>query len=97
MIIKFKEYKIGYLCKLFKISPKAIRLYCGLHLLNPISKADSKYRFFSRDDVFTLDYIVRLRKMGFSLKEIQNLLHGDKLDTSVKILDTKLEIGRAHV
>ncbi|MGC2873944.1 MerR family transcriptional regulator [Ihubacter sp. rT4E-8] len=91
MIIKFKEYKIGYLCKLFKITPKAIRLYSEMDLLRPSSKSDSGYRFFHRDDVFTLDYIIRLRKMGFSLKEIRTILHGDDLKDAVKFLDTKLE------
>ena len=90
MIIEFKEYKIGYLCRLFGISPKAIRLYSEKELLKPSNHSENNYRLFCRDDVFTLDYIRRLRKMGFSLNEIHDLFYLDCISESVDSLSGKI-------
>ncbi|MGN0734687.1 MAG: MerR family transcriptional regulator [Anaerovoracaceae bacterium] len=90
MVIEFKKYKIGYLCKLFGLTPKAIRLYTKKELLQPSNNNENNYRIFSRDDVFTLDYILRLRKMGFSLNEIHDIFNHSDIQTIVGTIDDKI-------
>lgn len=73
MKIRFDEYKISLLTQLFGISADAVRLYEKKGLLRPEKKINN-YRVFSRNDFFDVEYISRLKKMGFSLVDIYYLL-----------------------
>lgn len=80
MKIKFDEYQISLLTQLFGISPDGIRLYAQKGLLNPIRNKDNRYRIFSRGDVFSMEYIMRLKAMGFSLEQIRNAICESDID-----------------
>ena len=73
MKIKFDEYKISLLTKLFGVSPDTIRLYEKKGLLKP-EKRINNYRVFSRYDFFDMEYISILKRMGFSLTDIYHIL-----------------------
>ena len=53
---------------------KTIRFYEEAGIINPPSRGENGYRAYSDADVQTLRFIGRARALGFSLKDITNLL-----------------------
>lgn len=74
MKIKFSDYQISLLTQLFEISPDSIRLYAKKGLLKPMRNEENRYRVFSREDVFSVEYLSQLKKMGFSLEYIRSIM-----------------------
>ncbi|MDD2956761.1 MAG: MerR family transcriptional regulator [Oscillospiraceae bacterium] len=75
--------KIGELAGIFQISVKALRVYEKYGLLKPV-KVDypSGYRYYSVDQVRTLDTLLSLKNLGFTPAEIRQLLAGGMTDAS---------------
>lgn len=70
MKIRFKDYQIGLLTGLFNVSADTIRLYGKKGILAEKKHENSNYRIFYRDDIFNMDYIMRLRAMDVPLDDI---------------------------
>ncbi|MDF2589420.1 MAG: transcriptional activator ligand binding domain protein [Anaerocolumna sp.] len=74
-------FKIGDFSRLTRISVRMLRHYDEIGLLKPISIDNfTGYRYYSVDQMATVNKIIVLKEMGFSLSEISNLLEKD-LDT----------------
>ncbi|MFR7989791.1 MAG: MerR family transcriptional regulator [Anaerovoracaceae bacterium] len=80
MKIEFKDYRIGFLTGLFEVSADTIRLYAKKDLLEPKKNESNKYRLFCREDVFNMEYIMRLRDMGIPLEDIRTIVCESSLD-----------------
>ena len=80
--------KIGEIAAFFSVSVKSIRIYEKKGIIIP-AKIDSKtgYRYYSPAQVQTLNTLIELKSLGFSLAEIKNILQGN-IDTNELI--TKL-------
>lgn len=65
---------IGKAAQLSGISPKMLRHYESLGLLETVPRTDSNYRQYSEADVHTLRFIRRSRDMGFGLEAITELV-----------------------
>ena len=72
------------------ITPRMVRHYHTSGLLPPAVRSQSNYRLYSQDDVKRLQRIVALKKQGFQLSHIGNLLDADS-DTAVDTLTTQLQ------
>lgn len=68
------EYSMNRLTKLAGISPRSLRYYDEIGLLKPARVAESGYRFYGQAQVDALQQILLYREMGFSLKEVKQLL-----------------------
>lgn len=69
--------RIGEIAAFYNISVKAIRLYEKMGIIKPAKiDANTKYRYYSPDQVQQLDALLELKELGFSLFEIKNLLDG---------------------
>lgn len=64
--------KIGELSSLFHIGEDSIRYYEKVGLLHPIRDPENHYRYYTLDDVRTMNTIRELLGLGFSTKEILN-------------------------
>lgn len=69
--------KIGEVAAFFNVSVKAIRVYEKKGILVP-TKTDPEtgYRYYSPDQVQTLDALLELKQLGFTLEEIKKILVG---------------------
>ncbi len=69
--------KIGEIAAFFNVSVKAIRIYEKKGILLP-AKIDpaTGYRHYTADQVQTLDALLELKMLGFSLFEIKSILAG---------------------
>ncbi len=62
------------LAKKSGVNPETIRYYERLGLLPKALRSESGYRLFSEEDVKRIKFIKRAKELGFTLKEIKELL-----------------------
>ena len=65
---------IGDAARRSGVSAKTIRYYEGIGLIRPASRHGNNYRAYCDQDVEFLRFIQRARRLGFSLKEIDELI-----------------------
>ena len=81
-------FSIGELCKQFKLNVQTIRFYDTIGLLKPHKvDPDTNYRYYNFDQVCRLASIVYLKKIGYSLKEIENYLDSVDIDYTLNRLE----------
>lgn len=66
--------KIGELARHTGTNNETLRFYESKGLLEPPRRTEAGYRLYAPMDVARVRFIVRARRMGFSLKEIDELL-----------------------
>ncbi len=68
------ELKIGELAKQAGIHIQTVRYYERKGLLFAPSRSASGYRYYSLESLKRLNFILKAKELGFSLKEVQELL-----------------------
>jgi len=66
--------RIGDLSKRTQVNNETLRFYETKGLLEEPSRSDAGYRLYNESVVTRVNFIVRAKKLGFSLKEIMELL-----------------------
>lgn len=66
--------RIGEAASRTGVPAKTIRFYEEIRLISPARRLDNRYRAYSEQDVQTLRFIQRARSLGFSLKNVGELL-----------------------
>ena len=81
------KYGIGELCDAFGVTPRALRFYEDERLIAPERRGTS--RLYSDRDRARLSWILRGKRVGFSLNEIRELLDlydlGDQRQTQRRV------------
>lgn len=81
------KYSIGAMCDAFGVTARALRFYEDERLLAPERRGSS--RFFSDRDRARLTWILRGKRVGFSLGEIKEMLDlydlGDEQQTQRRV------------
>ncbi|RDX37286.1 heavy metal-responsive transcriptional regulator [Kangiella sp. HD9-110m-PIT-SAG07] len=67
--------KIGDLAKSCNVSIDTVRYYERKSLITPVSRSDSGYREYDSHSTQRLHFIRKAQNLGFTLKEIGNLLN----------------------
>lgn len=65
---------IGQAAQRSGVPPKTIRYYESVGLVGPAARGENKYRSYSDKEIEVLRFINRARGLGFSLKEVEQLL-----------------------
>lgn len=65
---------IGEAAKVSGVNAKLIRHYESIGIIPKANRSDSGYRVYSDNDVHTLTFVKRARRLGFSMKEIKKLV-----------------------
>lgn len=88
MKIKLKDYRISDIASFYGISTDTVRFYEKKGIFLPTEKSNTGYRVFSRSDVISLDYILKLRNMGIPLNDLARIINEDSPEeTSVYITE----------
>ena len=74
------EYSVNALTKLSGVSARTLRYYDEIGLLEPARIAQSGYRMYGPQQVDKLQQILFYRELGFSLKDIKNLMDDPDFD-----------------
>lgn len=93
---------IGAMCAAFDVTPRTLRFYEAKGLLNPIREGQK--RLFTQRDRARLTLILRGKRFGFSLVEIQEMLDlyaaGDgqvrQLTVTLELATERLRVMRAQ-
>lgn len=67
-------YKIGQLSKLTGISTDTLRYYEKYGLITPSTRTSSGYRLYNDASVKEIAFIIRAKRVGFTLSDIEQLL-----------------------
>ena len=93
-----KLYSIGEISEITDTSGKTLRYYDTIGLLTPGYKnPDTLYRYYTKDQVFSVFLIKKLQTLGFSLKEIQVLMSEDTPDIYTKEVSKKMKHLRKKI
>jgi DNA-binding transcriptional MerR regulator len=68
-----KPVQIGELAKQLGITTRTIRYYEEIGLMGKIDRLEGSARIYNRDDVLRLKFILKIKNLGISLKEMQEL------------------------
>lgn len=69
-----EKITIGKLAELVDVNVETIRFYHREDILKEPAKRTNGYRYYSEDDVSKMIFIKKVKELGFSLKEIKELL-----------------------
>jgi len=85
--------KIGTLARLTDLPTKTIRYYESIGLIANAARTDNGYRDYSDNDVATLKFVSRSRRLGFSIKQVAALLAlwNDRERSSAKVKSLALD------
>ena len=92
-------YQIGELAKLNQVKTDTLRYYEKQGLLLPSFRSESGYRIYTKKDAQRLRFIIRAKKVGFTLFEISELLSVELDKTNKACADVKSIVNTklAHV
>jgi len=92
-----KHYQIGELANLLEMSPRTIRYYEEIGLLNSIKRIEGGKRTYTDKDFQRLRFITRLKHLGLTLSEMLELEDIYQIHrTDRKVLSRLLELLDAH-
>lgn len=86
-----KSMTIGQIAKLAGVGVETIRFYEREGLLNKPTRRQSGYRVFTPDVVGRIQFIKKAKQLGFSLREIRDLLYL-RVDGRATAADLKLRV-----
>jgi DNA-binding transcriptional MerR regulator len=93
-----KYYQIGELASLINVSPRTIRYYEEIGLLNSVRRVEGGKRIYTDMDVQRLKFIIRLKHLGLTLSEMHELEDIYQIHrTNKKVLPRLLELLDTHV
>lgn len=93
---------ISQAAKISGLSPKTIRYYERIQLIDPASRSENGYRDYSHKDLDILRFVQRARSTGFSVEECRQLLslyqNPERHSSEVKeLVQEKLERVEAQI
>jgi DNA-binding transcriptional MerR regulator len=92
-----KYYQIGELADLLELSPRTIRYYEEIGLLNSVRRMEGGKRIYTDNDFQRLRFIARLKHLGLTLSEMLELEDIYKIHrTNRKVLPRLMELLDAH-
>ncbi|MBA5869312.1 MAG: MerR family DNA-binding protein [Nitrospira sp. CR2.1] len=68
------QLTIGQLARKVRVNVQTVRYYERLNLLNPLTRKPSGYRLYSHEEERRLRFIKNAQALGFTLREIAELL-----------------------
>jgi MerR family transcriptional regulator, repressor of the yfmOP operon len=94
-----KSVQIGELAKRLGITTRTIRYYEEIGLMGPPERLGGGTRTYNKDDILRLKFILKLKELGISLKEMQELAeHFDIHQQNFETITPKLiEILDLHI
>ena len=95
-----KQYlTVSALAKSANVSRDQVRYYTRIGLLNPVRNQNNGYKLYSPDDITRMLFILKAKNLGYTLKEIEQILththHGHSPCPMVRdIIEARIETNR---
>jgi MerR family transcriptional regulator, repressor of the yfmOP operon len=96
---KKQPIQIGELAKQLGITTRTIRYYEEIGLMGPSDRIGGGTRMYGREDVLRLKFILKLKELGISLKEMQELAENYDINAQnfTQITPKLLKILDGHI
>lgn len=92
------NYKIGYISKISGVSTRTLRFYEQKGLIIPKKDPQTNYRYYTDQDINTLQQILLYKELGLELSEIKPLIQGLDNKTTIELLESHLnELSKRQV
>jgi len=92
-----KYYQIGELANLLELSPRTVRYYEEIGLLNSVKRIEGGKRIYTDKDFQRLRFVTRLKHLGLTLSEMLELEDIYQIHrTNRKVLPRLLELLDTH-
>jgi DNA-binding transcriptional MerR regulator len=91
------RYQPREFARLTGVTVRTLHHYDRLCLLKPRARTASGYRLYGPEDVLRLQQIVTLKFIGFSLRQIKQLLDGSDLANALRLQRSSLEEKRRRL
>lgn len=75
MKLTCKKYTVGDIAAFYGVSTDTVRLYDKKNLLIASEKGQKGYRIYSRSDMVSFDYILKLKQSGIPLNDINKIIN----------------------
>ena len=82
-----REWRVGQLAELSGVTVRTLRYYDQTGLLHPSGQTSGGHRLYDQQNVTRLYRILALRRLGFSLSEVESLL--DDSDWDLRAMVTR--------
>jgi len=95
-----KQYlTVSALAKSANVSRDQVRYYTRIGLLNPVRNQNNGYKLYSPEDITRMLFILKAKNLGYTLKEIEQILshthHGHSPCPMVRdIIEERIEANR---
>ncbi|MCB4204314.1 MerR family transcriptional regulator [Deferribacterales bacterium Es71-Z0220] len=91
-------FQIGEVATMLGVTTRTIRYYEEIGLMTHPKRLDGGIRVYDKDDIKRLKFILKLKELGISLKEMQELADIYKVhQTPDNIMPKLVEILDAHI
>lgn len=81
-----KKYRVGDVSKFFGISKDAVRYYDEKNIVTS-HRDENGYRYYMREELITMAYVITLKKLNMPLKEIRMFLNQNSLERSIEMIE----------
>jgi DNA-binding transcriptional MerR regulator len=65
--------QIGELARSLCVTTRTLRLYEQLGLIDPPQRTDGGIRYYTKDDIRRIKFVLKVKELGLSLKQMQEL------------------------
>lgn len=89
MKYELKDYHIGEIARFYGLSVDAVRLYDKKGILSPAKDGETRYRIYSKEDLVTMDFVMRMRRLDISLDHIRQMMYDTDLESIHRIVAEK--------
>lgn len=73
-------YQVREFAEMAGVTVRTLQYYDRIGVLEPTDKTDAQHRLYERKDLLKLQQILTLKQLGFSLKEIKQMIHHPNYD-----------------
>lgn len=103
MHLKNNKYTRNDISRLFNIGKETLRYYEKINLISAPARDENGYRVYFKEDLLKIEFIIRMKRYGFTLKEISDLIQmvsSDKfadIDKLTDFIDDKVDIIKKQI
>jgi DNA-binding transcriptional MerR regulator len=67
------QQQIGELARSLGITTRTLRLYEQLGLIDPPQRTEGGIRYYTKEDILRIKFVLKVKELGLSLKQMQEL------------------------
>jgi DNA-binding transcriptional MerR regulator len=89
--------QIGELARSLGVTARTLRLYEQLGLIDPPQRTDGGIRFYTKEDIRRIKFVLKVKELGLSLKQMQDLAEiYRQTKTEERIMPRLIELLDSH-